>query len=155
MSQVVTPSNLGPEFELGTTVANQITISVDGVGVVRDAGTGELSSPPGVLSYDNTTTTLTYTDGQGNTQNVDLSSLTSDIFVNGGSFDAATSVLTLTDTDAGTPDVIVDLSSLLGVSADANNVLTNGTDGKPFFDPSTLVACTDAFGVDIFRAFPV
>lgn len=187
MSQVVTPGNLGLEFELGTTVPNKITINVDGVGIVRDGVTGELSSPPGSMTYDNGTTTLTYDNGQGGTQNIDLSALAADIFVNGGSFNPTTLELTLTDNDPGTPDVTVDLSSLLGVSTDAGNLLTNGVDGKPYIDqaavqaatpPSTdvgnlisvgtdgnhfldeaaisagLTACTDAFGVDLFKAFP-
>lgn len=157
---IVTVPNLGPEFELGTTVASQITIAVDGQTVVRDAGTGELSSPVTSLTYDNTSTTLSFLDEEGNTTTIDLSSLTTDIFVNGGSFDAATSTLTLTDNDAATPDVTIDLSTLLGVSVDVDNILSNGTDGKAFLscenikDDCTSV-CQDAFGNDLFFAFEV
>lgn len=138
MGQVVTPGNLGPEFELGTTQASKITVKVDGQGVVRDAVTGELSSPAGSLSYTPGTGILIYDNGQGGTQNIDLSAFLTDIYVNGASFDAGTNIITFTDTDAGTPDVTVDLSALLGVSTDASNSLTNGADGKPFFDASTI-----------------
>lgn len=152
MSQVVTPSNLGPEFDLGNTVANQIVIKTDNVGVIRDAGTGELSSPPGILSYDNTTTVLSYNDGQGTVQTVDLSALTSEIFIDNGSYDAATMELTLTDSDPNTPDVVIPLGGLLGVSTDASNILTNGTDGKPLLTTAQLDLCEDAFSNPLFYA---
>ena len=158
-NDLVTGANLGPEFEIGTNVANQITINTDGTSVIRDGVTGELSSPPGVMTYNAGTSTLTYTDGQGGVQDVDLSALTTDIFVNGGAYDANTMLLTLTDNDAGTPDVVIDLSTLLGVSTDANNLLVNGADGKPHLDVADLQAalgtCQDVFGVDLFRAVPV
>ena len=158
-NQIVIAPELGPEFEIGTTVAGKITVNVDGTTVVRNAGTGELSAPSGSLTYDNATTVLTYTNGAGGIQNINLASLTNDIFVNGGTFDAATSVLTLTDSDGTTPDVTIDLSSLLGVSTDANNILGNGTDLKPFLQASDITAlatetCTSVFGVDLFDAFP-
>lgn len=160
LNDLVTGANLGPEFEVGTNVANQITIKTDGTSVIRDAVTGELSSPPGVLTYDGGTSILTYDNGQGGTANLDLSALTTDIFVNGGTFDAATGVLTLTDNDGATPDVVVDLSALSDPSADANNILVAGTDGKLFLDCATISAsctgiCQDVFGNDLFRAFPL
>ena len=42
---IVRGENLGPEFEQGTTVPDKVTIKVDGTSIVRDAATGELSSP--------------------------------------------------------------------------------------------------------------
>lgn len=154
MSAVVQPQNLGPEFELGTTTANKITIAVDGTSVERNATTGTLSAAPPV--WDNVAKTITFPSQDGATaQVIDLSQFTTDIYVNGGSFNPVTNNLTLVDVDGTTPDIVVDLSALLGVSADANNTLVNGTDGKPYFNSATLAACTDAFGTDIFRAFPV
>lgn len=158
VNNVVFTDNLGPEFEIGTNVTNLITIDVDGTTVVRDATTGELSSPVTTLGYNAATSQLSYLDEAGNTTTIDLSALTTDIYVNGANFNAATSVLTLTDNDAGTGDVTIDLSALLGVSTDAGNVLTNGTDGKPLLTSAALCAditanclqdcdITDAFGV--------
>lgn len=144
-NDLVVGSNLGPEFEIGTGPdTTKITVKVDQVGVLRDPVTGQLSSPPGVLTFDNVTKIVTYTDGQGNTQNIDLSQFTTDVYVDGGSFDVATSTLVLTDNDGTTPDVTVDLSTLLGVSADVTNALTDGTDGKPFLAPTAFNVSTDA-----------
>lgn len=161
MSAVVTPGNLGPEFEIGTTTPSKITINVDGVTVNRDATTGELSAVQQAFAYDNATATLTIvTPGVAPNQTIDLSALTTDIYVNGAVLDATTNILTLSDNDPATPDVTIDLSAYTGVSGDAANLLTNGTDNKPFVDCAKIkadctAACTDAFGVDIFNAFPV
>lgn len=138
-----------------------------------------------ILAYNPATTTLSYTDEDGGVTAVDLSALAADIFVNGGSFNPATLILTLTDNSGTTPDVTVDLSQLLvtvtnngdgtytlaqagsstvidtrdGVSADAGNLLTVGTDLKPLLAPATVTALAtvdvqDAFGVHQFYAFP-
>ena len=184
VNNIVTAANLAPTFEIGTRTPNLITIRTDDVGVTQDAA-GVISSPPGVLTYDATTSMLEYDNGQGGTQTIDLSALTTDIMVDGGSFDAASSVLTLTDNSGTTPDVTIDLSSLLGVSTDANNALSNGADGKPFLAVTDLIkvstdadnlitsgadggafldcaavetctdTCTDVFGNDLFNAFTV
>lgn len=152
MSQVVTPTNLGPEFQLGSVVPNKITIAVDGTSVKRDATTGQLCAAPPV--WDNTLKTITFPAEKGNApQVIDLSQFTTDVFVNGGAWDAVNQILTLSDNDGGTADITVDLSSLLGVSTDAGNLLTDGTDGKPLLDPASLQTCTDAFGVNLFRSF--
>lgn len=157
-TDIVLGSELGPEFDKGVAVANQVTIRVDGTGVVRDSVTGELSSPAPVLTYTNGTQTLNWNDGQGTTLAVDLSALAADIFVNGGSYDANTTVLTLTDNDAGTPDVQINLGALLGPSTDAGNLLTSGADNKPFINAAAVTAlatenCTSLFGTALFKAF--
>lgn len=112
------------------------------------------------LSYNATTTVLTYTDEAGNASTIDLSALTTDLYITGASFNATTTVLTLSDADGVSPDVTVDLSTLKGtltdnadgtytytsgaqtvtfdtrranVSVDAGNVLTLGADGLPFY----------------------
>lgn len=176
MSAVVTPGNLqANDFNLGTDIANSITVNVDGTTVVRGAATG-LESPNQALSFNNGTNELTLTNNGAADTVIDLSALTADIYVTGASM--VGTVLTLTDNDAGTPDVTIDLAAFVSgpsadagnllttgtdglslltsvVSGDANNVIGTGSDGLAFFDSSTLAACTDAFGVDIFRAFPV
>lgn len=158
MSQVVTPTNLGTSFELGSRIANKITIRTDDTSVVQAAdGTISAASPV----YDNTAKTITFPAVNGAAPVViDLTQFTTDIFVNGGSFDGSTQILTLTDNDGVTPDVTVDLSSLLGVSTDAGNLLTDGADGKPFFNKAALDAqtaiCTDAFGsTNLFRGITI
>lgn len=157
--QIVTVPNLGGEFEIGTNVANKITIKVDGTTVLRDGITGELSSPSvaeslTTITYDNITNALVYTAEDGNLTTLDLSGLTTDVFVTGASL--ASGMLTLTDPDAGTPDVVVDLNDLLQVSSAGGNILTNhASDDKPFLDRGILEtefigdAITDAFGVAI------
>ena len=135
------------------------------------------------LSYNATTTELSYTDEDGNVSVIDLSALTTDIYVSGGSFDAGTSVLTLVDNDGVTPDITIDLSSFVvsvvnnndgtydvmqngvsvgqidtkdGVSTDAGNLLSIGTDGLPYENASTIrtaildIEVQDAFGVTLY-----
>jgi len=90
-----------------------------------------------------------------------------DIYVDGGTFNPATLLLTLTDTDGVTPDVVVNLGSLQGsltnngdgtylynrgdgvttvldtrdgISADAGNLLAIGSDARPFLDTSAIQA---------------
>ncbi len=156
MSQIVTPGNLGQEFELGTSVPNKITVKVDGTSVAR-AADGTLNAPAPV--WDNVAKTITFPAVNGAAaQVIDLSQFTTDIYVDGASFDAATNVLTFTDNDGTTADVTVDLSNLLGVSADAGNLLTAGTDGKGLLVAATVEAlatetCTDAFNVNLFKSF--
>ena len=64
----------------------------------------------------------------------------------------------MTDPDAGTPDVVIDLSQLLGVSNTTGNILVNGTDGKPLLTCDLIKAqcttqCTSVFGTPVFNAF--
>ena len=75
VSNIVTAENLAPTFEIGTRTPNLITIRTDDVGVTQDAA-GVISSPPGVLTYDSTTSMLEYDNGQGGTQTIDLTALT-------------------------------------------------------------------------------
>lgn len=171
----------------GATAAAALTYTdEDGVATTYDLTKvikdGETTT---ILAYNPATTTLSYTDEDGGVTSVDLSALAADIFVNGGSFNPATLILTLTDNDGATPDVTVDLSQLQvtvtnngdgtytlaqagsstvidtrdGVSADAGNLLTVGTDLKPLLDPANITALAtvdvqDAFGVHQFYAFP-
>jgi len=154
---IVISSELGQEFLIGTETANKITVSVDGTSITKPGGV--LTATPGSMTYDPATTILTYTAADGTIQNINLSGLTTDIFVDGATYDSATMVLTLTDNDAATPDVTVDLSALLGVSTDVNNILTNGADGKPFLDCAAIETCAtetceSVFGTQLFKAFP-
>lgn len=64
------------------------------------------------LSYNAGTNILTYTDEDGNATNIDLSALTTDVFVNGGSINGAGQLI-LTDNDGGTADITIDLSAYI------------------------------------------
>lgn len=165
MTQVVTPGNLGNEFDLGVLEANKIHVKFDGTSIVRDLGTGIVSAvAPGTtntlaavapnltstvngvaatvdltalvqatetltsMSYNALTKVLTYTDEDGVVQNLDLSTLATDIYVNGGNYNAATGVLTLTDNDGGTGDVTINLQDLkIVVTAPSNSIAFTGT----------------------------
>ena len=153
----VLDTELGPEFLIGTETPNKITVSVDGTSVTKNAA-GVLSAQPPV--FDNTANTITFPSAGGAAaQIINLTPYTSDIFVSGATLDATTKVLTLTDNDAGTPDVVVDLGGLLGVSGDGGNLLTDGTDGKAYFNKAQLDAqtqiCTSVFGQQLFRGVTI
>jgi len=137
VNDILLGSELGAEFDLGNDVANKVSIKVDGTTVTKN-GSNELTAAPSVVTWDNATKIIQHTSGSGVVTNIDLSQFVADIYVNGGAYDPATMVLTLSDNDAGTPDITVDLSALLGPSTDANNSITAGADGKPFFDASTV-----------------
>ncbi len=143
-NSILIASELNSEFDvLGAITPNKVSIKIDNTSITKDVS-GVLSAPVGSMTYAPLTTTLTYTPGDGTpAQNIDLSGLTTDIFVNGGSFNAATSVLTLTDNDGVTPDVTVDLSALIGISVDAGNVLTNGSDGKPYLSEAAVLNASE------------
>lgn len=147
-------SELGVEFDIGTLVPNKVSIKIDDSTITKN-GSDQLVATLSTMTYNAGTATLTFTDGAGTATNIDLSALTTDIFVNGGSFDAATSVLTLTDNDGGTADVTVDLSSLLGVAAEATNLLGTGANGKALFTKADLdgqtTILTSLFGTQLGR----
>jgi len=165
----------------GSTLESTVSGQMASVDLLPAIQAGETVT---VLGYDPATTMLSYTDEDGNVTAVDLSALTSDIYVDGASFDATSMMLTLTDNDGGTPDVVVDLSSLVmtitnngdgtytfvqgsnsvvvdtkdGVSADAGNLASLGSDGLPFVSASAIrqladVEVQDAFGVTLYYAF--
>lgn len=156
-TDIVLASELGGEFLIGTETPNKITIAVDGTSVTKDAA-GVLGAEAPV--WDNVSKTITFPAVRGGAaQVIDLSQFTTDIYVNGGSYDAATATLTLSDNDGVTPNVTIDLSTLLGVSTDGGNLLTNGADGKPVFNKAALDAqtaiCTSVFGTQLFRGITV
>ena len=118
---------------------NSVVGSVDLTPAVKAAET--LTS----WAYDPATNIVTYTDEAGTAGTHDLSALTTDIYVNGGSFDAASMVLTLTDTDGGTGDITVDLSALKQVStADSATVAFSGTGeaGSPLTASASVSGAT-------------
>jgi len=140
---IILSTELGQEFLIGAETPNLITIAVDGTTITKPGNI--LQAEQATLTYDNTTTILTYTAPGQAPMTIDLSALTTDVFVNGGSFNPTTNVLTLVDNDGVSPDIVVDLSALLGVSTDANNILVNGTDGRPYLDTAALgIVSTDA-----------
>lgn len=68
--------------------------------------------------------------------------------------------LTLVDGDSGTPDITVDLSALLGVSTDTDQILVNGADSKPLLTCAMVKncadeTCTSVFGTQLFKAFTI
>ena len=89
----------------------------DGAGTTVDfsGGAETLTS----VSYSNVTKAITYTDEAGTANLLDLSALAADIYVDSGAFDTLTNILTLSDNNAGTPDITVDLTSLKAVLDDA------------------------------------
>lgn len=82
------------------------------------------------LTYNPATKTLTYTNEDGVVSNVDLSALAMDIYVSGGAYDAGTMVLTLTDNDASTPDITINLADLKKVVTAASSVISFSGSGE-------------------------
>ena len=151
----------------GVVAGHQIAVYTDEDGV--DTPINETVTS---LSYNQTTTVLTYTDEDGVAVDVDLSALTTDIYVNGATFDAGAMSLTLVDNSGTTGDVVIDLSTLRsvvtdnadgtylhddgngvsvlidtrdGISADAGNQLILGADLRPYFaaTPETVTTLVD------------
>jgi len=112
-----------------STSGTNLTSTVDGVASTVDLKPlVQNAETLTTLNYAPATKTLTYVDEDGVTATIDLSALALDIFVNGGTFNAATMVLTLTDNNATTPDIVVDLSDLKKVvTANSATVKFTGT----------------------------
>lgn len=124
-----------------TSDVNGVTDSVDLTPAVQAAET--LTT----WNYDPATHIVTYTGEDGVAGVSDLSALTTDIFVSGATFDAASMVLTLTDADAGTPDVVVNLASLKQVeTADSATVAFSGTGEASSPLTASVVASTATVG---------
>lgn len=104
--------------------SNQETIeflgSTIGQNIIQDGCGYKLQLRIPGVSYDSTTQILSVEDGDGNIDNIDLGV---DIYVNNGSFNGTS--LILNDTDAGTPDINVDLSGLRAtITTNANGSVT-------------------------------
>jgi hypothetical protein len=121
--QVVTPTNLGHEFDLGTIEPGKIHVKL-GSGLVRNAGTGVISFDASVLPADVTvqgmnwnpaTNELTLTETDGTAHVVNLATLAADKFLQGSSYNPATNELTLTMTDGST--YVIDLTDLAPVGS--------------------------------------
>jgi hypothetical protein len=110
--------------------------------VSKDAGNDIVAGTDGGAYLAETVTSLSYTaltkvlefkDEAGNTTALDLSALAADIFVNGATFSAATGILTLTDNDGTSPDVVVDLSAYkVTVTDNADGTYTLAQAGNTF-----------------------
>ena len=162
-NDILLGSELGQEFDLGVEVAGKVSVKVDGQTITKSAD-GTLSAVTVMPEFDSANGIIHFPSALGGTgSNIDLSQFLTDIQVTGGSFDAATSVLTLVDNDNDdTDDIVLDLSTQLGVSDNANNLLTNGDDSKPFLSKSVVsgeiaayntangVAHTSLFGTQLF-----
>ena len=167
-TNILLSTELGPEFDVNQT-QQKVLIKVDGTSITKSTD-GTLSAATIGVDFDSAGGIITFTPTNGDTpQTVDLSQFLTDLQVTGGSFDAATSVLTLVDNDNDSvDDIVIDLSTLLGVSTDANNLLSNGADGKPKLlagdlngtiddrvDASATTNVSSVFGTDIVRGFTV
>jgi hypothetical protein len=67
----------------------------------------------------------------------------SEFYVSSGIYDPATKTMRFAYNTASKPDIIVDVSSILGVSSDAGNRLTVGADGKATLAPSAIATIAD------------
>lgn len=156
--QVVTPNNLGNEFDLGVIEANKIHVKL-GSGLVRNAGTGVISFDTSVLPADVNvqsmnwnpgTGELTLTESDGSTHGVNLNSLAADKFLQGSSYNPATNELTLTMTDGST--YVIDLTDLapVGSTGGIQGTGVTGDEIRPDFDnlplaPDGVYDETDTF----------
>ena len=148
-NDILLGSELGAEFDLGNEVAGKVSIKVDGQTLTK-AADGTLSATTVMPTFDSASGIISFPSALGGTgTDIDLGQFLTDIQVTGGSFDAATSVLTLIDNDNDTTDdIVIDLSSLLGVSDNADNLLSNGDDSKPFLSKSVIADEITAFNSD-------
>jgi len=69
------------------------------------------------ISFDASSNAINYVDEGGNTTSLDLSSLSTDVFVSGGAINGA-GQLVLSDNDSDTPDVVIDLSAYINAITD-------------------------------------
>lgn len=145
----------------------------DGICNLEIKALGDLTLPEDCcvdsFEFDPATGILTLTQtGDGATLTTDLSALGADIYVDNGSFNPSTLELTLGDNDPLTPNVVIDLSSLVStfvdngngtfthtsgdgtavtyeiVDGDSANLITVGPSGGAFLDCAALVACIKA-----------
>lgn len=108
--------------------ANAILTYVDENGNLTNVDLSALGAETvTALSYDAATYVLSFADENGAVTAIDLSALAGSDHLTGGSFDPATNVLTLTDGDAGTADILIDLSSLVVQLDDATAAATDAT----------------------------
>ena len=162
-NDILLGSELGQEFDKGNEVAGKVSIKVDGQTITKDEN-GILSAVTVMPTFDPANAVISFPSALGGAgTNIDLSQFLTDLQVTGGSFDAAASVLKLVDNDNDdVDDIIIDLSSLLGVSDNADNLLTDGDDSKPFLSKSAVsneiaayndanrVPHTSLFGTELF-----
>jgi hypothetical protein len=156
--QVVTPTNLGNEFDLGTIEAGKIHVKL-GSGLVRNAATGVISFDASVLpadvhmqglNWNPATNELTLTESDGSTHGVNLATLAADKFLQGSSYDPATNELILVMTDGST--YVIDLTDLapVGSTGGIQGTGVTGNEIRPDFDnlplaPDGVYAETDTF----------
>lgn len=201
--QIVTPTNLGNTLKAAHITAGKYDVNIDKdtllaladgtLAVNTKIGTGESAALKALIkaqetatsmTYDPATKIISYTNEKGAVATINLSALAVDIYVNGASYDAATMVLKLTDTDTGTPDITVNLADLKKVSSQnsttvtfsgtgeassplkadlkisnaATNLLKTDANGalvsKTDITALATVDVQDAFGTHLFYAFP-
>ncbi|MFK7942353.1 MAG: hypothetical protein AB8B85_05480 [Paracoccaceae bacterium] len=114
--------------EVSADAGNIITAGTDG-GAFMNQAVIQANETTTTLAYNAGTTTLTFTDEDGAATNIDLSALTTDIYVTGASI--AAGVITFSDNDGGTPDFTLDISGFINALTDnqAGGTLTLTTAG--------------------------
>lgn len=201
-TQIVLLNNLGKTLKPAHTTPGKIdvqldqtTLKVDANGIISvntATGAGESAALKALIRAQETATTmaynavtkvLTYTNEKAVVATIDLSALALDVYVNGGSYNASTMALTLTDSSGTTPDIVINLAELKQVAKSSSNTVTITGTGETLtpliaevkIDPIAnvitqsaagikvsaasvaalaTVDVQDAFGVSIFTAFP-
>jgi hypothetical protein len=140
--RVVTPTNLGNEFDLGNIEPGKIHVKL-GSGLIRNPATGVISFDAGVLpadvslaslNWNPASNELTLTETDGTTHVVNLATLAADKFLAGSSYNPASNELTLTMTDGST--YIINLTDLAPVGS-TGGIQGTGVTGdllRPDFD---------------------
>jgi hypothetical protein len=82
------------------------------------------------LAYNSVTRILTYTGENGLATAIDLSNLATDVYVTGGTYDAATMRLTLTDNNGTTPNIVIDFSGMVVTLLDNGDGTYSLGDGR-------------------------
>ena len=124
----VNGATINGEVALSGDVANRLALGTD----------GRLYASETLTTLTVNGSNLEYVDEAGTTSVIPI--VASDTYTTSATLSLG-GLLTLVDNNISTPDVTVDLSSLSGVSSDANNSLILGSDGLPYFD-ETLTAVT-------------
>jgi hypothetical protein len=126
----VDPALTAPPVVSETLSGTVKTLVIDGVTTTLDLAPAIASGQVvTTLAYSPATQTLSYTNEAGTTVSLDLSALSVDVFVNGGTYDPATMILTLTDNDATTAPITIDLASLKVVEKATTGDVTLSGDG--------------------------
>lgn len=115
--------------KLSADAGNVLVAGSDG-GLHLTKATIEAQVDESTLVWNGSTHVLTHTGHNGTATAIDLSALTTDVYVNGGVINVA-GQLVLSDNNGTTPDIVIDLSSYVNAVTDDQSAgtLTLGTAG--------------------------